>query len=65
MSLGGFGFANYGTTPRSERLICANPSETGTFALFADGKEKDLEIGMVSGSVQVAGLLVTVTGAPK
>jgi hypothetical protein len=34
-------------------------------ALFTDGKEKDLEIGMQSGSVEIASLVVTVTGTPR
>jgi hypothetical protein len=33
-------------------------------ALFADGKDKNLEIGMQSGSVEIASLVVTVTGTP-
>ena len=64
-SLGGFGIQNVGSTPQAERTVCVDSSgNPDVTALFTDGRENDLEIAMESGSVQIASLVVTVTGTP-
>jgi hypothetical protein len=56
----GFGFVNLGLTSQAERTVCVIAPDL--VALFADGKEKGLEISMRRGSVEIASLVVTVTG---
>ena len=65
-SLTGPGFENVGSTPMAERTLCLDSAfgYSNVNALFADGKDKDLEIGMQVGSVEIASLVVTVTGTP-
>lgn len=65
-SLTGGGIENIGDAPQAERTSCLDssfqPDET---ALFTDGKDKNLEFGMQNGSVQIASIVVTVTGTPR
>jgi hypothetical protein len=62
-SLSGPGFRNVGAEPLTERELCLDSSiNPDITALFADGKDKDLEIGIETGSVRIATLLVSVTG---
>jgi hypothetical protein len=56
----GFGFVNLGVTSQAERTVCVVSPDL--LALFGDGKERRLEITMRSGSVEIASILVTVTG---
>jgi hypothetical protein len=65
-SLTGPASENVGSTPEAERTLCLDSAfgYSDVNALFADGKDKDLEIGMQSGSVEIASLVVTVTGTP-
>jgi hypothetical protein len=65
-SLSGFGFMNGGTTSESTRTVCvASSGYADVLALFVDGKDKNLELSMGSGSVEVASLTVKVTGTPR
>jgi hypothetical protein len=63
-SLSGPGFEDIGLTSQGERELCLESAfgYSSAIALFGDGKDKDLEIGMQTGSVQIASLVVTVTG---
>jgi hypothetical protein len=65
-SLSGPGFSNGGTTPEAERTLCFEAAfQPDLVALFAEGKEHELEIAMQTGSVQIASLEVTVEGTPR
>ena len=62
-SLGGFGFENPGPSAQAQRTICITTADQPDIAaLFADGKDNRLQIGMTSGSVEIASLVITVTG---
>ena len=65
-SLAGPAVENVGLTSEGERTLCMEsalgPDDAAVAALFADGKDSDLEIGTQNGSVQIASLVVTVTG---
>ena len=63
-SLSGFGFINIGLTPEAERALCVVGNYPDVLALFLDGKDKDLEIGMPIGSAEISSLSITVTGTP-
>ena len=61
-SLNGFATGG-GSSPQSERTICVDSSAYSNItALFVDGRARDIELGMESGSVQIASLTVTVNG---
>lgn len=65
-SLGGPGFGNGGAEPVAQRTLCVESSVAPDItALFADGKAKDLEVGIETGSVQIASLVVSVTGTSR
>jgi hypothetical protein len=65
-SLTGGGFEDVGPGSLSERLFCYESAfQPDVTALFADGKDKDLEIGTQGGSVEIASVVVTVTGTPR
>ena len=65
-SLTGGGFTNIEPGAQSERVLCTESIGDQAFgALFIDGKETMLDIAMVNGSVQIASLIVTVTGTPR
>jgi len=61
-SLGGFGIENVDLTSQAERSVCVDSGNPDVTTLFTDGKEDFLEIAMESGSVQIASLVVTITG---
>jgi len=61
-SLGGFGIENVDLTSQAERSVCVDSGNPDVTTLFTDGQEHFLEIAMESGSVQIASLVVTITG---
>jgi hypothetical protein len=65
-SFSGGGFGNTGSTPQAERMICTpNSLGYGPYdSIFFDGAENNIEIGMSSGSVTIASLVISVIGVP-
>jgi hypothetical protein len=61
----GPGFENGGDAPQATRTLCLVAEFQPEFvALFTDGKEKQIELEMEVGSVQIASLMVVVAGTP-
>jgi hypothetical protein len=61
----GPGFENGGSTPQATRTLCLTAEFNPDFvAIFADGKEKKIELDMAVGSVEIASLIVVVAGTP-
>jgi hypothetical protein len=63
----GPGIQNVGSAPQAERTLCID-SSSPVAGVFSDGKEKDLELAIQTGtfgSVNIASLVVTVTGTTR
>ena len=63
----GPGIQNVSSAPQAERTLCID-SSSSVAGVFSDGKEKDLELAIqtgTSGSVNIASLVVTVTGTTR
>jgi hypothetical protein len=65
-STNGPGFQNVGTTSQTQRVLCLDSAfQPDLVALFADGKERNIELSMQTGSVEISSVTVTVTGTPR
>jgi hypothetical protein len=62
----GPGFQNGGSTSQTQRLLCLTSAfQPELVALFADGKERRVELSMDIGSVEMSSVTVSVTGTPR
>ena len=62
----GPGFQNVGSTSQTQRLLCLQSAfQPELVALFADGKERGVELSTDAGSVEISSVTVSVTGTPR
>jgi hypothetical protein len=59
-SMGGPAFSNAGTAPQATRTLCV--ADPDFLAIFIDGAERNIELAMESGSVEIDHVDVTVNG---